>query len=443
VVFKPYPKLVASLAVAVLGGLMALTPAIAPAQEKKEKKVKDQAEYDLFNGAATAMKSGDWAKANQLLLQWKEKYAESDYKEDRQLMIVTSYQNLRQGDKMWEATRDLLALNPKSLPGLFFMTTLTTSLNNPAPERLEAGEKAARGLLDHMGEFFDPAKKPAATPEAQFQQEKLSMETTARRTLGWIAMTRKDNEKAEQEFSDLLKVNPKAGGQISYWLGTVMLAQKKPEKQVPALWHFARAAHYNEGEKLSPEGQKQLQGFLERNYVNYHGGKDGLQELVDGAVKNPFPPEGFAIESAVARAVREEEELKQKDPQKALWLGVKKELAGPNGPTYFESTLKGSALPKLRGKVVSTNPAARPKEVVVALATDDSPEVKLRLDAPFASKADPGTEIEFEGGVAAEFAADPFMLTLDQEKEKVSGWPAPARPAPKAGAGKKGVGRKK
>jgi hypothetical protein len=35
------------------------------------------------------------------------------------------------------------------------------------------------------------------------------------------------------------------------------------------------------------------------------------------------------------------------------------------------------------------------------------------------------------------------MLTLDQEKEKVSGWPAPARPAPKAGAGKKGVGRKK
>lgn len=439
-VFKPYLKLVASLAVALLGGVLALTPAVAPAQEK-EKKVKDQAEYDLFSGTAAAMKTGDWAKANQLLLQWKQKYPESDYKEDRQLMIVTSYQNLRQGDKMWEATRDLLALNPQSLPGLFFMTTLTTSLNKSEPERLEAGEKAARGLLERLPTFFDPAKKPPTTPEAQFQQEKLSMETTARRTLGWIAMTRKDNEKAEQEFSDLLKANPRAGGQISYWLGTVMLAQKKTEKQVPALWHFARAAHFNEGEKLSAEGQKQLQGFLERNYVNYHGGKDGLQELIDGSIKNPFPPADFAIESAVARAIREGEELKLKDPQKALWLGVKKELAGPNGPTYFDSTLKGSALPKLRGKVVSTSPSSRPKEVILALSTDDSAEVKLRLDAPLGSGAEPGTEIEFEGGVAADFSADPFMLTLDQEKEKISGWPAPVRAAPKGGAGRKGARR--
>jgi TolA-binding protein len=438
VVLKPYPKLVASLAVAVLGGVLALAP-VAPAQEKK---VKDQAEYDLFNGAATAMKTGDWAKANQLLLQWKEKYPDSDYKEDRQLMIVTSFQNLRQGDKMWEATRDLLAMNPKSLPGLFFMTTLTTSLNNTAPERLDAGEKAARGLLENLDTFFDPAKKPATTTDAQFQQEKLAMETTARKTLGWIAMQRKENEKAEKEFTDLLKANPKAGGQISYWLGTVMLAQKKPEKQVPALWHFARAAYFSEGESLTPEAKKQLQGFLERNYTNYHGGKDGLQELIDGALKDPFPPADFTIESAVARAIREEEELKQKDPQKALWLGVKKELAGPNGTSYFNDQLKGSALPKLKGKVVSTSPAARPKEVVLALSTDDSAEIKLRLDTPFASPAPAGTEIEFEGGVAAEFTADPFLLTLDQEKDKVSGWPAAPRPAPKAGAGKKAAPKK-
>jgi len=440
VVFKPYPKLVASLAVAVLGGMMALVPAVAPAQEKKEKKVKDQAEYDVFTAASNAVKGGDWAKANQLLLQWKEKYPESDYKEDRQLMIVTSYQNLRQGDKMWEATRDLLAMNPKSLPGLFFMTTLTISLNNPAPERLEAGEKAARGLIDNLGTFFDPAKKPAGASDSQLAAERLQMETTARKTLGWIAMTRKDNEKAEKEFTDLLKANPNAGGQISYWLGTVMLQQKKPEKQVPALWHFARAAYFDKGESLTAEGKKQLQAFLERNYSNYHGSKEGLKELVDAAMANPFPPEGFKIKSSQEIAIEQEEELKKTDPQKALWVGVKKELAGPNGPSYFAEHLKGNAMPKLKGKVVSTNPAARPKEVVVAISTDDNAEVKLKLDAPFASKADPGTVIEFEGGVASDFSADPFMLTLDQEKEKVTGWPAPVRPV---AAPKKAVGKKK
>jgi hypothetical protein len=182
-----------------------------------------------------------------------------------------------------------------------------------------------------------------------------------------------------------------------------------------------------------------LQGFLERNYTNFHGSKEGLQELVETALKNPFPPEGFKIKSAPEIAQEEEEKLKQSDPQKALWLGVKKELAGPNGASYFEQSLKGSALPNLRGKVVSQTPAARPKEIVVALSTDDTPEVTLKLDAAFPNKAEPGTQIEFDGGVAESFTSDPFNLVVTQEKEKVKGWPAAPKPTPKAAAGKKGV----
>ena len=46
----------------------------------------------------------------------------------------------------------------------------------------------------------------------------------------------------------------------------------------------------------------------------------------------------------------------------ALWKGIKDALQAPNGEQYFEGMLKGSAVPKLRGKVVTLKPALRPKE---------------------------------------------------------------------------------
>jgi hypothetical protein len=58
--------------------------------------------------------------------------------------------------------------------------------------------------------------------------------------------------------------------------------------------------------------------------------------------------------------------------------------------------------------------------------------VTLKLDSALPGKADPGTEIEFEG-VPSAFSKDPeFMVTFDVEKDKISGWPAQAPPAKKA-----------
>jgi hypothetical protein len=68
------------------------------------------------------------------------------------------------------------------------------------------------------------------------------------------------------------------------------------------------------------------------------------------------------------------------------------------------------------------------------------------MDAPLRGKADPGTDLEFEG-TATGFTKDPeFMVTFEVEKEKLVGWPvqAAAPPAKKAGGARKGaVGKKK
>ena len=147
---------------------------------------------------------------------------------------------------------------------------------------------------------------------------------------------------------------------------------------------------------------------------------------------------------SVVIATEKEEEFKKSNPQLALWMSVKKELAGPNGPAYFDGTLKDAALPKLKGKLVSMKPALKPKEIVLALSDASSPEVTLKIaEGGFLpGKAEPGTEIEFEEAVAKSFAADPFMLTAEVEKAKITGWPAQAAAA-KPAAPKKAAPKKK
>jgi len=436
VVFKPVNKLAASMATVLLWGSLHVVLA-----QQKEKKVKDQGEYDIFTAA---VKEADPNKKIQLLLQWKEKYPDSDYKLDRQQLIATTYfQGVRDADKAWAASQELVGMDPKNFAGLFFLTSLVMSSGKTDPERLDGGEKAARSLLANLDEVFAPSKKPAQATDEQWKKERLGPETLAIKTIGWIQMTRKEFDKGEETFTQFLKIEPN-DGQVSYWLATVMLQQKKREKQIPALWHLARAAHYGGANALPEQARKQLQAFLEKTYVNYHGGKDGLPEMIAGALKDPFPPADLKIESAQERAIREEEELKAKDPQKAMWLGVKKTLLTPEGAEYFNGTLKGSALPKFKGKITSSTPPARPKELVVSI-TGDQDEIKLRLDAAHTTKIEPGTEVEFEGGVAAEFTSDPFMLVVDQEKAKITGLPAPPPPARGAAKGgvKKGAGKKK
>jgi hypothetical protein len=326
----------------------------------------------------------------------------------------------------------LLALDPKSFPAQFFITSLVISMNTQDAARLDTGEKVARSMRENLGTVFDPAKKPAALSEDQWKNERLTYESLSIKTVGWIQMQRKEFAKSEETFTEFLKTNPKSGW-VSYWLATSMLQQKVQEKQIPALYHLARAANYSGADELPADTKKQLQEYLQKTYVTFHGSSDGLKELIALALKEPFPPADFAIKSKQQILMEQEEDLRKNDPQKFLWVGLKKGLTDAStGPGYWDGTLKGSALPKLKGKVVSATPDARPKEVQVAILGQDA-EIKLVFDAAHGAKIESGTEIEFEGGVAKEFTADPFMLTLDQEKEKVTGLPAASRaPAKKA-----------
>ncbi|HSB14369.1 MAG TPA: hypothetical protein VLE22_07910 [Bryobacteraceae bacterium] len=426
----------------ILVALVALIAAPGASGQEVKKNVKDRAEYDLY---VAISKEADNNKKLQLLNEWKQKYPATDFKEERLEFYLFTYQGLNRAADMYETAKELVALNPKNIRGLSWVLVLTPTLGKNTPDILDTGEKAANSLLSSIDTLFAASAKPAATSEADWTKARTDSESLAHKTLGWVAMQRKDYAAAEKQFKESLKDNPNAG-EVSYWLGTVLVSQRVAEKQAEALFHFARASTYEGPGALSAQGRAEINKYFEKVYNSYHGSAEGIDALRQAAKTSATPPEGFKIKSSYEVALEKEEELKRTNPMLALWLNVRSELTGANGPQYWEGQVKGAGLPggvsgvsKFKGKLVSHAPAKNPKELVLAISDASTPEVTLKLDEAMAGAADPGTEIEFEG-VAAEFSKDPFMLTFDVEKAKVSGWPAPVKKAP---AAKKAVRKKK
>jgi hypothetical protein len=432
-----------AFALVALGSLATL----AVVAQAPQKQWKDRAEYDLFD---SIRKEQNATTKLQLLKSWKEKYPNSDFKVDGGLQAMDAYRASGNGKEMLNAAKEVVDLDGKNVQALYWANLLTISLQDKSPEALAAGEKYAKGLIDAAPEFFDISKKPASVAEDAWKKEQSNMTATGHRTLGWVALQRKQNEDAEKEFLAVLQLNPN-DAEVSSWAGTAVALQRKLEKQSSALYHFARAA-YHEGQGALPEAaRKSLQAYLEKQYVNFHGDKVGLDTLIEAAKKDAVPPAGFHIDSKDELLAKQEEELKKTNPQLALWVKIKGELSSANGQQYFESSLKGAAVPppegiegvkKFKGWVVSVAPEKKPTSLILGISGKEMSEVTLKFDKPLVAVPEKGTEIEFSGAPAA-FDADSKMLTFDVETADVSGLPKPAPAKRAAPAARKAAPKKK
>lgn len=412
-------RVLLTTAVAVLVGAGAMW-----AQEA-QKQWKDRAEYDLYESIT---KATDNNKKLELLESWSQKYPGSDFKIERLQLYLDTYQALNRVERVMEVGSQILAEDPKNLRTLYIMTLNAPRMTTPTPQLLDTADKAARTLVANSDEFFAADKRPATTPQAEWDKGKRDTNALAHMTLGWVAMQRKQNEAAEKEFVSSLELNPE-NAQVSYWLGNVLLTQKVPEKQSQALYHFARAAAYDGQGALTPQGRKDLDAYLTKVYSTYHGSRDGLDELRQTARARALPPPDFRIMSAAEAAIAKEEQFRRENPMLALWLSVKKELTGPNGEQYWESSVQRAALPggvsgvsKFRGTLISARPPKNPKELVLGISDPSTPEVTLQMDQPLKAVPKPGSEIAF-AGVAMEFSREPFMITFSVERGDVEGLP--------------------
>jgi hypothetical protein len=104
-------------------------------------------------------------------------------------------------------------------------------------------------------------------------------------------------------------------------------------------------------------------------------------------------------------------------PQSALWAGIKRQLTGPDGEQYFESNMKGTALPSLRGTVVGVS---APNLVQLNLSGGSAPEVLLLLSAG-QELPRKGSDIVFGQAEPIAFTREPFLLTMEVSKGTAEG----------------------
>lgn len=433
-------------AVAVVGAMAVTGTAQLANAQAPEKKVKDQGEYDIFN--QTLKDASNPAQQIKDLDTWTQKYPESDYKDDRFLYYLQAYNGANMPAKVLEVGSALMARDLKSvfmkdpkagpqqvLQVLYLMTANFAKMPTPTPEQVDQGTKAAQALKDYASEYFTAANKPAGTSDADWAKTKDQVSSLSNAVMmsmasrpGAEAMAKYRQDKSttnctvgEAAYQKALASYPDSSA-IAFGLGTAQICLYKvtPEKIYPGLWHLARAVAIDPtlGGTSDP---KPIEAYLNSTYTQYHGPDDaGLKALKDAAKASPNPPDGFKIQSQVEIATLKEEEFKKSNPQLALWMGIKKQLADAGGEQYFDSSLKSAAVPPLKGVVVEAKPACRPKELVLALSDATHPEVTLKLDAPLTGKPEMGTEVQFEA-VPMSFVKDPFMVTMDGEKAKVEG----------------------
>lgn len=399
---------------------------------------KDRAEYDLFQ---SIQKEQNAQTKLGLLQQWQEKYPNTDFKDGRYELMITAYQQLGKGKEMLDTAKAWVAFNPKAVNGWVWINLLTISLNDTSAAALDQGESAAKSLLGILDDVFSPARKPAQITDDQWKTQRTNTEYIAYRTLGWVALQRQQYEAADTNLLEALKRNP-ADAQASIWAGTANLRTKKLERQGIALFHFCRAGVYSGQGALPQQTRDQLKASFEKNYVNFHGNKDGMDQVIKLAEASPIPPADFKIESKDEILLKQEEELKKTNPMLALWISIKRELNGANGQAYFDSSLKDAHIPggvevggtkveKFKAKVVSCDVPApkKPKKVIVGISSPDMSEVTLVFENPLPACPPVGTELEFVG-VPKAFTADPFNVDFEVEPAEVSGMPAPPKAAP-------------
>jgi len=415
---------------------------VLAAQEPKKEWKGGQEEYNLFQ----AFQKADTKGKVEALDKWKAAFPTSDFAEEREEQYLIVYQQLNMNRQAFDKAAEILKTRPNHFYSLSAIERLVFALPPPPkPADLDTAERVSKYILENLDTAFSASNRPTDVKEADWTTYKPAMQNAAQATLARIYAQRKDHPKAEIELTKYLHMDPTQGA-TSLSLGGELLAQNKehPEKLAPGLYHFARAAAYDGPNSLPAASRKDALDYLTKTYTAYHGSNEGLDKLLALAKNNPFPPEGFTIESIQqisAKQAASQEEFLKAHPDLGLWqTAIKEPLTKDGGDAFFEMSMKGALLPggangvmKFKGKIISMTPETKPKQIVLALEQPNVPDVTLELSEALPGKMDPGAELQFEG-VAKSYTKQPFMLVLETEPNKIEGWTG--KNPPKAPAGK-------
>jgi hypothetical protein len=392
--------------------------AAAPDQQKKV--IQDQAEGNAY---VAAINAPDPAQRAQIMESFLQTYPNSVVKEDGLEFLLKTYQQLNNAAQMKATAQRVLQVNPNNLTALVVLTYLDHTRgqeNGPdaAAALQEAGQYGARCV-----QALQTAPKPDGSTDEQWTATKNQFRVICLGAVGHAALAAKDYPAAQQNLKAVVTAQPTDVTSI-YQLALSYLLPKPPV--VDGLFWIAKAAN----------AAPQLLTYAKNQYIRYHGGPDGFDELMATAKTSETIPQGFTVAPAPSAADQAADMLKKNPPDKLSFAEWQFILTSGNQAASEQvwTAIKGKPVRLVASVVESTRESLKLAGSVDDIEAKKS-DITFNLKEPLAATRVPkvGAQLTIQG-TPTEYTAegDAFNLTF-KDGEVLSGLPEGAK-KPAAGA---------
>ncbi len=368
----------------------------------QKKVIQDPNEYNAY---VAAVNSTDPAQKAQLMESYLQTYPNSVMKEDGLELLLKTYQQLNNTAQIKATAQRLLQVNPNNLTALALLSYLDRAQaqaggTDAATLLQEAGQLGSRGL-----QVLQTASKPEGYTDDQWNSMKTSFHVIFLGSVGHAALQAKDYPVAQQNLKEVVAAQP-TDVNSTYLLALAYLSPKPIV--VDGLFWIAKAA----AESNNP----QLLAYAKNQYVRYHGGADGFDELLTSAKTAPTIPAGFTVAPAPSPADQAADILKKSPPEKLSFAEWQFILTSGNKEAGEQvwSAIKGKPV-----QLVAVVVDASRDSLKLAGSADDidakKSDITLSLKTPLTAARVPkaGAQLVIQG-VPSEYTAqgDAFNVTF-------------------------------
>lgn len=403
----------------------------AAPQQKKE--IKDPAEYNAYMAAVQATDPNQKAASLEGFLN---QYPNSVMKSDALEMLMGTYQQTGNVQKVQDTAQKLLQADPKNTSAMAVMAFLlkakiqTQDANNP--QQLQADAQQAQQYAQQGLQALQTQTAPEGVSQADYQKRVTQLRSIFNGTLGFTYLQQKNYPQAAQYLEEQVKANPQ-DLESTYQLALAMLEQKPINSQ--GLWYGARAVNLAASNAAA---QQQIDKYVKNRYIRYHGDDSGYAELIQQAA-SPTQPAGWQVAPAPTPAELAGKLVQTKQVKDMSFDEIQLILASGNQQAADRvwNEIKDKPI-ALLGKLIS----GTADTLQIAGSADDieanKADIELKMVGPIPAKEMPkvGGDVKFQGKPAT-YDANPFLVHMTDGTLIGAPKPAPKAPAKRPPARRK------
>jgi tetratricopeptide (TPR) repeat protein len=428
--------LMASLALAQApAGQTAPAGQAAPQQNKKE--IKDPAEYNAYMAAVQATDPNQKAASLEGFLN---QYPNSVMKTDALEMLMGTYQQSGNVQKIQDTAGKLLQADPKNTPALAVLSFL---LKAKIPQEAQSNPTQAQADIQQAQQYAQQGLQalqnpcPEGVAPADCDKRKTQLAAIFNSTLGFTYLQQKNYPQAAQYLEAQVKANPQ-DLESTYQLALAMLEQKPINPQ--GLWYGARAVNLAGSNAAA---QQQIDKYVKNRYIRYHGDDSGYTEMI-AAAANPTPPAGWQVAPAPTPAELAAKLVQSKQVNQMSFDEIQLILTSGNQQAADQvwNAIKDKPI-ALLGKLIN----GTSDTLQIAGSADDieanKADIELKMVGPIPAKMMPanGGDVKFQGNPTS-YDPNPFMVHMTEGTLVGAAKAAPSK-APAKSPAKKAPARKK